>query len=107
MSEKRCEHDFLLGQCSLCKEPPIGINAIVYTTKGGQVFHNRHDCEYLQAGQEFAMSKGFDNHMVTPTSWQSVIDTYPPCEGCCASYHLVADRKEAERALMEMMFESE
>jgi hypothetical protein len=39
MSEARCIHDFLTGQCGHCKPPPFGINEVVFTTKGGQVFH--------------------------------------------------------------------
>ncbi len=37
MSESRCIHEFIEGQCGSYKPAPLGINEFVYTTKGGQV----------------------------------------------------------------------
>ena len=84
MSEERCIHDLLEGQCSSCKPAPFGINEIVYTTKGGQAFHNWEDCGFLRSGQDFAISKGQDNHPINPTKWSNVYYTIGPCEWCCA-----------------------
>ena len=88
MSDARCIHDLLEGQCSNCKPTPFGINEIVYTTKGGQAFHNWDDCEFLRSGQDFASSKGQNNHPINPTKWSSVYYTIGPCEWCCALHHL-------------------
>ena len=53
-----CIHELAVGQCSHCKEPPIGINKTVYVTKGGMAFHNDSMCETLNSGQAEAEIKG-------------------------------------------------
>jgi len=82
--EERCSHDFLLNQCALCKVRDDGIPAIVYTTKGGDVFHKRPNCEALMSGQNMAYSVGNLNHEI-----KSINRTYTEhlgrCEWCFSS----------------------
>jgi len=86
MSDQRCLHDLLIGQCSICKKPPWGINPIVYTTKGGDSFHNWNECTYLASGQDYAYSQGKNNHPINPIQWSAVQDSRSPCEWCCAIF---------------------
>jgi hypothetical protein len=97
----RCIHDFLEGQCSLCQKPPYGINAIVYTTKGGQSFHNWNECQYLAAGQDFALSKGFDNHAINPIQWSAAKDNKSACQWCCAIFLAGKQNMKKCRALID------
>ena len=97
----RCIHDFLEGQCSLCQKPPYGINVIVYATKGGQSFHNWNECHYLSAGQDFALSKGFDNHAINPIQWSAVKDSKSPCQGCCAIFLAGQSKMKVCKALID------
>jgi len=83
-----CIHELEEGQCGLCKPPPLGIHEIVFTTKGGQVFHNWSDCAYLLAGQSLAETRGQNNHPIVPTKWSSVYYSYGACEWCAARHHL-------------------
>ena len=71
----RCLHDLLIGQCSYCMKPPWGINPIVYTTKGGDSFHNWNECTYLASGQDYAYSQGKNNHPINPIQWSAVQDS--------------------------------
>ena len=87
MPEKRCIHDFLDGQCGSCAPAPFGINEIVYTTKGGQVFHNWPDCAFLRDGQALADKRGQENHPITPIKWSEVYYAEGACEWCCALHH--------------------
>jgi hypothetical protein len=82
----RCLHDLLIGQCSHCIKPPWGINPIVYTTKGGDSFHNWNACTYLASGQDYAYSQGKNNHPINPIQWSAVQDSRSPCQWCCAIY---------------------
>jgi hypothetical protein len=84
MSAQRCLHDLLIGQCSHCVKPPWGINPIVYTTKGGDSFHNWNECTYLSSGQDYAYSQGKNNHPINPIQWSAVQDSKSPCQWCCA-----------------------
>ena len=84
--DTRCIHDLLLGQCSFCIKPPWGINPIVYTTKGGNSFHNWNECNYLASGQDYAYSQGKDNHPINPVQWSAVKDLKDPCQWCCAIF---------------------
>ena len=86
MSNQRCLHDLLIGQCSHCKKPPWGINPIVYTTKGGDSFHNWNECTYLASGQDYAYSQGMNNHPINPIQWSAVQDSRSPCQWCCAIF---------------------
>jgi hypothetical protein len=86
MSNQRCLHDLLIGQCSHCKKPPWGINPIVYTTKGGDSFHNWSECTYLASGQDYAYSQGMNNHPINPIQWSAVQDSRSPCQWCCAIF---------------------
>ena len=86
MSDQRCLHDLLIGQCSHCMKPPWGINPIVYTTKGGDSFHNWNECTYLASGQDYAYSQGKNNHPINPIQWSAVQDSRSPCEWCCAIF---------------------
>ena len=88
----RCLHDLLIGQCSDCMKPPWGINPIVYTTKGGDSFHNWNECTYLASGQDYAYSQGKNNHPINPIKWSAVQDSRSPCQWCCAIY-LVSKEK--------------
>jgi hypothetical protein len=102
-AETRCIHDMLEGQCSSCKPVPFGINEVVYTTKGGQAFHNWEDCEFLRSGQDFATSKGQANHPINPTKWSNVYYLIGPCEWCCALHHL----RDSELAKCEAFINGE
>lgn len=88
MSQSRCKHDFLRGECGACKPRPERINETVFTTRAGQVFHNWPDCAFLRAGQTSADNKGFRNHPVEPRNWSAVFWDMGPCEWCCAFYNL-------------------
>ena len=88
----RCLHDMLIGQCSHCMKPPWGINPIVYTTKGGDSFHNWNECTYLSSGQDYAYSQGKNNHPINPIQWSAVQDSRSPCQWCCAIF-LVSKEK--------------
>jgi hypothetical protein len=83
---ERCIHDLLTGQCSFCMKPPWGINPIVYTTKGGDSFHNWNECKYLASGQDYAYSQGMNNHPINPVQWSAIQDKRSPCEWCCAIF---------------------
>ena len=82
----RCLHGMLIGQCSHCMKPPWGINPIVYTTKGGDSFHNWNECTYLASGQDYAYSQGKSNHPINPIKWSAVQDSRSPCQWCCAIF---------------------
>jgi len=88
----RCLHGMLIGQCSHCMKPPWGINPIVYTTKGGDSFHNWNKCTYLASGQDYAYSQGKNNHPINPIKWSAVQDSRSPCQWCCAIF-LVSKEK--------------
>ena len=92
MSSDRCTHELLIGQCSHCMKPPWGINPIVYTTKGGDSFHNWNECTYLASGQDYAYSQGKNNHPINPIKWSAVQDSRSPCQWCCAIF-LVSKEK--------------
>ena len=79
---ERCLHDFESGQCGLCKEPPKGINKIVYITRGGMAFHNNPQCRTLASGQEEAESNGLETHPIAPVKWAVANDTRRRCRNC-------------------------
>ena len=54
---ERWIHDLLTGLSLFSIKPPWGINSIVYTTKGGDSFHNWNECKYLASGQDYAHKK--------------------------------------------------
>lgn len=87
MSEQRCEHDFLPGQCSACKPAPLGINTNVFITKNSQAFHNDPDCAFLESGQDFAEKRGGTKQHLLFRKWDQVFANLGPCEWCCALYH--------------------
>lgn len=102
MSEVRCLHDFLPGQCYICHaQIPFGIYETVYRTKGGAVFHNLRDCAYLISGQNFAESRGKSNHPINPTPWHSVFNSIGACEWCCAAHNLGRESLEQCRVFMD------
>ncbi len=101
MSTDRCKHELLMGQCSLCMTPPWGINPIVYTTKGGDSFHNWNECKFLISGQDFAYSKGFDNHPINPVQWSAIQVSRSPCEWCCAIYLAGIDGLKKCKAILD------
>lgn len=88
MTSNNCIHELPVGQCGLCKNPPEGINEIVFTTHTGQVFHNWRDCAFLVEGQKLATTRGQQNHPIQPIKWSVVFYSLGPCEWCCAGYHL-------------------
>ena len=94
MSNQRCIHDLIIGQCSHCMKPPWGINPIVYTTKGGDSFHNWSECTYLASVQDNAYSQGMNNHPINPIQWSAVQDSRSPCQWCCAIYLSSEDKQE-------------
>ena len=94
MIQKQCVHELLPGQCAICIKPPWGINTIVYTTKGGNCFHNWSECTYLETGQNYAYSQGMNNHMINPVQWSAVRDRRDPCKWCCAIYLSSENKQE-------------
>lgn len=88
MSNSYCIHELPDDQCGLCKRAPEGINEIVFTTQGGQVFHNWRDCAFLVDGQNLATSRGQQNHPIQPIKWSVVFYSLGACEWCCTRYHL-------------------
>jgi len=81
-----CIHEMERDFCIYCRKPPIGINQIVYITKGGQAFHNKPDCASLEIGQDYAYGKGMKNHPVTPVGWGQAYVSKHPCLTCCPDY---------------------
>lgn len=76
-------HEIELGSCSLCKSPPIGVNQTVYVTKGGNVFQNDPNCEWLVRGQDQAFKQGKLNHPINSLSWGEAAALRGACESCC------------------------
>lgn len=81
-----CIHELPLGQCTFCKSPPVGVNRIVYTTKGGLAFHNDFKCRTLLEGQLEAESKGLNVHPISPLGWADAFAGRRPCRNCCPDY---------------------
>jgi hypothetical protein len=81
-----CIHELPMGQCSHCKNPPEGINKIVYVTKGGLAFHNNAKCETLHSGQDEADAKGLQIHPINPIGWAEAFASRGPCRNCCPDY---------------------
>jgi hypothetical protein len=79
----RCIHEFEIGQCGLCKEPPPGVNPVVYITQGGMAFHNDPRCRTLTEGQLEADGKGLNIHPITPIKWAVANETRRRCRNCC------------------------
>ena len=103
MLENRCIHDLYESQCGHCKPAPYGINEVVFTTKGGQVFHNWSDCAFLRDGQSLAESRGQENHPILPSKWSVVFYLNGACEWCCALHHL----KERELIKCEALIDGD
>ena len=78
----KCLHELEIETCSLCKPPPLNVPNFVYVTKSGQKYHRVNDCEYLYSGQEWADSKGFENHPITPMKWSEATIEYEACLLC-------------------------
>ena len=81
---ERCVHDFLVNECALCKVRNDGIPDIVYTTKGGNVFHKRPNCEALISGQNMAYAVGNLNHDIKSIN-RSYTEHLGRCEWCFSS----------------------
>ena len=81
-----CIHELPIGQCSHCKEAPIGINKIVYVTKGGLALHNDAKCETLNSGQDEADSKGLNIQPIKPVGWAEAFNSRRPCRNCCPDF---------------------
>lgn len=88
MVNHKCIHELPLGQCSLCKPPPIGLQRIVYMTAGGLAFHNDHKCRTLLEGQAEAASKGLTIHPINPVLWSDAFSLRRPCRNCCSQFKL-------------------
>jgi hypothetical protein len=82
-----CIHEFPLGQCGYCKEIPFGINGVGFRTKYGNAFHNWKNCEYLESGQSFAVSRGGEATDIDTITWSAASDGFYPCEWCCALFY--------------------
>jgi hypothetical protein len=82
-----CIHELESGQCAYCKDIPFGIESVVYKTQFGKAFHNWNNCEYLEAGQKFAESKGGNSSEILPIAWSKASQDLYPCEWCCALYY--------------------
>jgi hypothetical protein len=83
--EKYCIHDFLPGQCSYCRDIPFGLNSPVFRTQ--YAFHNWSNCEYLESGQNFAISKGGNATEIVSITLTAAFEKLYPCEWCCALYY--------------------
>jgi hypothetical protein len=86
MTNSRCEHDFLPGQCSSCKKAPFGLNENVFITKNSQAFHNDSSCSFLESGQNFAEKRGGTKQPHLVRRWDQVITELGACEWCCALF---------------------
>jgi hypothetical protein len=83
MTEERCEHDMLRGQCATCASATPGSTNRVYRTAGGQAFHRRQTCEWLHKGQHQAERR---DQQVHPVQVTDVVDAraagLAPCRYC-------------------------
>ncbi|MGW0517139.1 hypothetical protein [Crossiella sp. NPDC003009] len=85
MTDQRCVHDLLPGQCADCKAPPPGVRKLGYRTKAGAVFHNERDCSGLLEGQQFARYKGMDVHEPERLAWaEAQARGLAACQVCCS-----------------------
>ena len=84
--------------------PPEGINAIVYKTEGGQVFHNSPDCVLLTQGQNLAYNTGLANHPINPISYEGVAEI-GACSWCCAYYYCLKDNPKYLSVKLDTDFE--
>jgi hypothetical protein len=83
----RCVHEMLPGQCSYCVDIPFGITETIFITALGRAFHIWENCEYLESGQQFAVSRGGVAGEIFQKTWRAVADTHYPCEWCCALFY--------------------
>ncbi|MFI8453731.1 hypothetical protein [Streptomyces erythrochromogenes] len=80
MSDQRCDHGLIVGQCGHCKPVPHGLTAYVWTTRGGSVFHRTVACEALADGQTRAARFGRDVHQPTRSA---LADAMAQGRGAC------------------------
>ena len=97
--DTRCIHDFIEGQCGICIPLPFGISETVYVSKHGRAFHIWDNCEYLEAGQKFAESKGGHSTEILSITWKNAFQNHYPCEWCCALYY--SKGKNLEECLVQ------
>lgn len=62
MTEERCKHELIVGQCADCGPVPKGLARHVWQTAGGSVFHVRPDCLALLEAQRLLTRAGRDVH---------------------------------------------
>ena len=82
-SVAECKHGVNIERCFDCRGPPVGVNAIVYITKGGSMFHNRVDCRNISVGQAIASAQGMNTHAVEPIAYSQVALERDRCPSCC------------------------
>ncbi|MFI6579308.1 hypothetical protein ACIBFB_26285 [Nocardiopsis sp. NPDC050513] len=82
MGDERCVHDFLPGQCGLCRPAPAGLTDRVTVTPGGSVFHRSARCEALVDGQRKAARMGLEVHDPQVVPLERVRHDRPPCIHC-------------------------
>jgi hypothetical protein len=62
VTDDRCPHDLIVGQCVDCAPVPAGLPRRVYRTAGGTVFHQSTGCSVLLDGQRSAAARGLRTH---------------------------------------------
>ena len=83
-----CIHELQINQCSHCKQPPSGINKIVYITAGGTSFHNIPYCATLKSGQDEAEALGLNTHPINPIGWAEAFNSRKACRHCCPDFQM-------------------
>jgi hypothetical protein len=78
-----CKHGMEIDRCFECRTPPEGVNAVVYITKGGTMFHNRANCRNISVGQAIASAQGMNTHPVEPVAYSQVALERDRCPSCC------------------------
>lgn len=82
-SVSECKHGVALERCFDCRRPPLGVNDVVYVTKGGTHFHNRPDCPNIEGGQSRASSLGMNTYPTESVPYSMVALERDRCSTCC------------------------
>ena len=78
-----CKHGVKIERCFDCRQPPEGVNGIVYITKGGSMFHNIAGCRYITVGQAIATAQGMNIHPIESVPYSQVALERDRCPSCC------------------------
>lgn len=92
MTDERCIHDLIVGQCAECAPIPPGLTRRVIRTSGGTVFHRTVGCQGLLDGQRFADAQGLRTHpAVTMPVGEALAAGLGACLVCFPYYRPPAD----------------